>query len=80
MEEEHDALTETKDTGISIWFFIGSQLLIYGLLIACADLYYHGHPGTHEVVLKELRVGLWWGLFLFVLGVFYCWKFRPRRG
>ncbi len=80
MGKESDALTEAKDTGISIWFFIGSQLLIYGLLIAGADLYYHGHPGTHEVVLKELRAGLWWGLFLFVLGVFYCWKFRPRRG
>jgi hypothetical protein len=79
MGKESRALTGEKDTGISIWFFIGTLLLIYGAMIAGADLYYHNHPGVHDVVMKELRAGLWWGLCLFFLGVFYCWKFRPKR-
>lgn len=79
MGKGEDALTG-KDTGISIWFFIGTLLVIYGILIVGADIYYHGHPGVHDVVLKELRVGLWWGAFLLLLGVFYTVKFRPRRG
>jgi len=77
--QEQTALTG-KDTGISIWFFIGTLLVIYGILIVGADVYYHNHPGIHDVVMKELRAGPWWGAFLFLLGVFYCWKFRPRRG
>jgi len=80
MEKETRALTAEKDTGISIWFFIGTLLLIYGAMIAGADIYYHEHPAIQGVVMRELRAGLWWGLCLFFLGVFYCWKFRPRRG
>jgi hypothetical protein len=66
---------------ISIWFFIGSLLTVYGVLILGADLWSQVHPPAEQtVVLAELHAGLWWGLLLLVLGVFYCVKFRPSRG
>lgn len=71
---------EHKGMTISIWFFIGSLLVVYGVLIAGAELYYHGHPAAQQAVLSELRAGLWWGLFLLAFGLFYCIRFWPRKG
>jgi hypothetical protein len=71
---------EHDDSSISIWFFIGSLLTIYGVLILGADLYYQGNAPGHQVVLSEMRVGLWWGILMLVLGVFYCVRFRPGKG
>lgn len=71
---------EHEQSGISIWFFIGTLLTIYGALILGADVFYHGHPAHQQVVLSELRVGLWWGVLLLVLGIFYCVRFRPGKG
>jgi hypothetical protein len=63
---------------ISIWFFIGALLLVYGILILGAGLYGLTHPPT--VVLADLHVGIWWGLLLIVLGIFYSVRFSPWRG
>jgi hypothetical protein len=63
---------------ISIWFFIGGLLVIYGILIFGAGLYGLSHPPA--VVLAELNAGIWWGLFLIVLGAFYAVRFSPWRG
>ena len=65
---------------ISIWFFIGALLLLYGILITGAGLYELSHPAAHPVVHAELHAGIWWGGILVVLGVFYSLKFRPGRG
>jgi hypothetical protein len=64
---------------ISIWFFIGALLLIYGVLIAGAGLYDLATPPEHPVVLANLHAGIWWGALLIVLGGFYAIRFRPRR-
>lgn len=64
---------------ISIWFFIGSLLLVYGILITGSELYHLGTPYSHNVVLAELHAGLWWGILLLILGLFYCIKFRPGK-
>ncbi len=71
---------DRQQTNISIWFFIGTLLTVYGVLILGADLFYQNHPSTQHVVLGELRIGLWWGILLIVLGVFYCVRFRPGKG
>ena len=65
---------------VSIWFFIGALLLLYGILITGAGLYELSHPAAHPVVHAELHAGIWWGGILVVLGVFYSVKFRPGRG
>ncbi len=64
---------------ISIWFFIGALLLIYGVLILGAGLYEKAVPPEHPVVLDNLHAGIWWGALLIVLGVFYSFKFSPWR-
>jgi hypothetical protein len=64
---------------ISIWFFIGALLLIYGVLILGAGLYELATPPTRPVVLANLHAGIWWGALLILLGGFYTVRFRPRR-
>lgn len=64
---------------ISIWFFIGSLLLIYGLLITGAGVYDLLSPPAQQPVLANLHAGIWWGALLILLGGFYVVRFRPRR-
>lgn len=68
-----------SQSSISIWFFIGVALVVNGLLISAAGLYQFAHPPQNPVVLYHLHANVWWGAGLFVLGVFYCWRFAPRR-
>lgn len=63
--------------GISIWFFIGSLLTVYGVLIVGAEVL--GAQEAQKVVLSELRAGLWWGALLLALGLCYAIKFRPGK-
>jgi hypothetical protein len=63
---------------ISIWFFVGALLLIYGILILGAGLYGLTHPPV--VALAELHAGIWWGLLLILLGIIYSVRFSPWRG
>ena len=65
---------------LSIWFFIGVLLLVYGVLILGAGLYELVVPPERVVVLAELRAAVWWGALLMVLGGLYTWRFSPRRG
>jgi hypothetical protein len=64
---------------ISIWFFIGALLLVYGVLILSAGLYELVAPPEHPVVFAELHAAIWWGALLIVLGGVYLFKFSPRR-
>lgn len=65
---------------ISIWFFIGTLLLIYGVLILGAGVWELGHPPGQAVVHAELHAGIWWGGLLILIGGFYAMRFRPNRG
>ena len=64
---------------ISIWFFIGVLLLIYGVLILGAGIYDLSNPAAHPVVMSDLHAGIWWGALLIALGVVYSLRFRPGR-
>jgi len=68
-----------KKKMISIWFFIGLILTVYGLLILGAGIYDLAVPAKLRVVLGNLHAGVWWGALLVVLGVVYILKFRPRK-
>lgn len=63
---------------ISIWFFIGVLVLVYGVIILGAA-FFADHSGEREVVLQELRVDIWWGALMTVLGLVYTIKFRPKK-
>ncbi len=60
---------------ISIWFFIGALLGIYGVIILTSALI----MPLPNVVMADLRPGIWWGALLIVLGGVYTYLFWPGR-
>jgi len=65
---------------ISIWFFIGTSLLVNGALILAAGIYeIIDPPANPGIVLFNMHANAWWGGVLFLLGLFYCIHFRPHR-
>jgi len=65
---------------ISIWFFIGILLLIYGIAIFAANISdYFWPPAEHTVVLWQLHFGVWWGVLLIIIGATYFMSFRPWK-
>lgn len=70
----------SETSRISIWFFIGALLLVYGLLITGAGVYDLVVPPSQQPVLAQLHAGIWWGALLVVLGCIYCYRFFPGKG
>jgi hypothetical protein len=66
-------------TVISIWFFIGALLAVYGLLIVGSGVYELANPPENPVTLAHLRPALWWGALMVALGAVYLTKFRPGK-
>jgi hypothetical protein len=65
---------------ISIWFFIGISLAVNGALILVAGIYQLVHPPAEPgVILFSLHANAWWGAILLLIGVAYCFRFRPGR-
>ncbi|HEX2971028.1 MAG TPA: hypothetical protein VHP11_01775, partial [Tepidisphaeraceae bacterium] len=60
-----------KGHSVSIWFFIGSLLTVYGVLITGVGIHSLLFPGGDTVVLARLHVELWWGLGMLALGSVY---------
>lgn len=65
--------------GISIWFFIGSLMTFYGIMILGYGIYALANPPERKTVLYELHANIWWGAILLITGVIYCFKFFPKR-
>jgi hypothetical protein len=66
-------------TGISIWFFIGVLLIVYGALIFGYGLFELATGTTANVILANLHAPVWWGGMLLALGLSYGVRFRPGR-
>ena len=64
---------------ISIWFFIGVLLSVYGALIAAYGIYELLTGTLANVVLANLHAPVWWGGVMLALGLFYALKFRPGK-
>ena len=62
---------------ISVWFFVGILLLIYGILILGSGLSEWSSPPP--TVLAELHAPVWWGALLTVIGIGYLIAFRPKN-
>jgi hypothetical protein len=61
-------------SGISIWFFIGVMLTIYGAMILGYGLYELTLP---QMAVANFHASVWWGALLLVVGLFYGVRFRP---
>ncbi len=64
---------------ISIWFFIGALVLVYGVLVLGAGIYELFSPSSPPVVLDELHAGIWWGALMIVLGGIPFFRSFPRE-
>lgn len=64
---------------ISIWFFIGFCLLVYGVLILATGIYQLIHPPLHPVVLYSLHANVWWGAVLAAVGLLFFLIHAPWR-
>jgi hypothetical protein len=70
-------MSEKPQHSITIWFFVGVLFAIYGVLISACGVY--GLFDPPKVVRADLHVDLWWGLFLLAFGLFFTWRFWPRK-
>jgi hypothetical protein len=64
---------------ISIWFFIGVLLTIYGAMILGYGVWELATGNLPNVILSRLHAPLWWGALLLILGLFYALRFRPGK-
>jgi hypothetical protein len=64
---------------ISIWYFIGVLLTIYGVTILTYGIYELVEHITPNVELANLHAPIWWGAIMLVLGLFYAIRFRPGK-
>lgn len=64
---------------ISIWFFIGALLLVYGALVLATGLSELGQAEPNTIVRPDLHVAIWWGVGMLMLGLVYVIRYRPRR-
>ncbi len=64
---------------ISVWFFIGALLLIYGVLILGSGIYGLFVAPNHVVVMSHLHIGIWWGSGMLLLGAGYIVRFWPKK-
>jgi hypothetical protein len=64
---------------ISIWFFIGALLTVYGLLILGTGLYEVATHASLAVVMPHLHINVWWGAGMLLLGLLYLVRFWPSR-
>lgn len=64
---------------LSIWFFTGVCLLVNGALICATGIYELISPPAEKVVLYDLHANVWWGGFLFIVGLIYSLRYSPAR-
>lgn len=67
----------SEKRAISIWFFIGVLLIVYGFLITGQGMWEMFNPPAHPVVLAEMRMNIWWGALLLLIGATYAGRFAP---
>lgn len=72
-------MASTHSGDISIWFFIGVLLTIYGAMILCYGIWELVTGNLANVVLANLHAPVWWGAMMLLLGLFYGLKFRPGK-
>jgi hypothetical protein len=64
---------------IPIWFFIGSLLSVYGVLILGTGIYHLFFPPQKPLALANLHADLWWPLLLLLIGLIYTVKYWPFK-
>jgi hypothetical protein len=70
-----------KENHVSIWFLIGLQLAIFGMLISGAGIYgfFVPPPPDQDTMLSSLHPAIWWGAIMLALGLSMRSNFGPQK-
>ena len=70
-----------RGESLSIWFFVGVMTLAYGIVLLPYGAW-QWIAGREPAVAfgNQFHPTFWWGLLLFLFGLFYTLKYRPRPG
>lgn len=60
----------------SIWYLIGLQLLVYGVIVTGTGVWELFYPPTHHVDLEWMHPAIWWGALMFCIGLYYVTRFH----
>lgn len=63
-------MTNEKKQIISIWFWVGLVLGVYGLIITAMGVVYLSNPETVTRT-ADLNPSLWWGIIMLVAGAIF---------
>jgi FtsH-binding integral membrane protein len=66
-----------KENHLSIWFIIGLQLVVMGAIILAVSIYGIFVPPANPVLFQDSHPGVYEGVAILGLGIFYTFKFRP---
>lgn len=66
-----------EQKSISVWYFIGWLLLVYGILVLGAGT--GVLAAQSPPVMADLHAGTWWGALLITIGLVYVFCFRRRQ-
>lgn len=70
-------MTNSKQM-ISVWFWVGIMMLIYGVLITGAGIYYFYSP-PKDYLAKWTNPNLWWGFVMLITGILFLYLGRKKR-
>jgi hypothetical protein len=68
-----------EEDGLSIWFFVGGMLTIYGIIVLIANIPAFSAGQHPHIVLEEFHAGLWWGIVLALLGALFLYLHWPGQ-
>jgi len=68
----------TRSQG-SPWFFVGSFLLICGVVATASSLVNRDAATGQTVLLDQPHPDILWGLLLLVVGAISCFRFYPKN-
>ncbi len=63
--------------GFTVWFYIGSLLTVYGVLLTGAGIYQIAHPPA--TTLANYHATFWVGVLLLAVGLGYLIGYWPKR-
>ena len=61
---------EKNDGMVSIWFWVGLVLGVYGLIVTATGIYYIFEPDTLTIT-GHLNPNLWWGAIMTAAGLVF---------
>ncbi len=62
-----------------IWFFVGVLLLVNGVFVLFADVFFVFNAPDHVTMFAHLRPGLWWGVLMIAVGGVFLLTNRRKK-